>query len=238
MQFKKSDHGKILFFIPARGGSKGIPIKNIKELKGKPLIYYSIDIARKFADDKDICVSSDSKEIIDVVNNYALDVPFVRPASLATDKSPTNDAIRHALDFYAAKGIFYDVVVLLQPTSPFRKEEHVAGALNKFHKDIDMVVTVCETDANPYYVLFEEDGSGFIAKSKKGNFTRRQDCPKVWRLNGAVYVINTSSLINRPTKDFTKIIKSEMEEIYSVDLDTPLDWQWAEFLLQTGAVSV
>jgi N-acylneuraminate cytidylyltransferase len=101
-----------------------------------------------------------------------------------------------------------------------------------------MVVTVCETDANPYFVLFEEDESGFITKSKKGNFHRRQDCPKVWQMNGAVYVINVASLGINLIKDFKKIEKSEMEEIYSVDLDTPLDWQWAEFLLKTGNVKL
>jgi len=229
---------KILFFIPARGGSKGIPFKNIKELGGKPLIYYSIDIARNFADDKDICVSSDSDEIINVVKKYGIDVPFVRPAHLATDESPIDDSIKHALDFYTSKGVSYDVVILLQPTSPFRKKEHVETALNKYRNDIDMVVTVFETDANPYFVLFEEDETGFIYKSKTGNFYRRQDCPKVWRLNGAVYVINTDSLKSMPIKDFKKIIKSEMEEIFSVDIDTLLDWQWAEFLLKSGNVKL
>jgi CMP-N,N'-diacetyllegionaminic acid synthase len=237
MQYKESNR-KVLFIIPARGGSKVIPSKNIKELNGKPLICYSIDIARNFAEDKDICVSTDSEEIIRVVRNYNLDVPFVRPARLATDESPTQDTIKHALEFYESKGINYDIVVILQPTSPFRKKEHVADALAKFNKNIDMVVSVCETDANPYFVLFEEDKSGFITRSKKGNFHRRQDCPKVWRVNGAVYVINAVSLKNQLIADFKKIVKSEMEEKFSVDLDTPLNWQWAEFLMKTGTVSI
>jgi CMP-N,N'-diacetyllegionaminic acid synthase len=238
MPHKNSSTYKILFFIPARGGSKGIPHKNIKELHGKPLIYYSIDIARYFADDKDICVSSDSEEIIKVVKKYNLDVPFTRPAHLATDESPTEEAIKHALDFYESKGIYYDVVVLLQPTSPFRKKEQVADAIAKFRLEIDMVVSVSETKANPYFVLFEEDESGYITISKKGNFQRRQDCPKVWQINGAVYVINTASLKHQPIKDFKKIIKSEMPAINSVDIDNELDWTWAEFLIKTGTVSV
>ena len=105
---------KTLFLIPARGGSKGIPRKNIKELNGKPLIQYSIDVARRLTGDENICVSTDDREIIEVVEKSGLEVPFIRPESLAADTATTNDVICHALNFYKDKGTAYDNIVLLQ----------------------------------------------------------------------------------------------------------------------------
>src|SRR5690606_37282830 len=111
-----------LVIIPARGGSKGLPGKNIKKLDGKPLLYYSIDVARKIFAEADICVSTDDENIIACVEQYPLGVPFRRPSELATDATGTYEVLKHAIGFYANKGIFYKYIVLLQPTSPFRKE--------------------------------------------------------------------------------------------------------------------
>lgn len=221
---------KYLFLIPARGGSKGIPRKNIKLLGNKPLIYYAIDIARNFVSDNNICVSSDDEEIINLVEQYGLKVPFKRPYELATDTASGNDVINHAISYYNREGVNFDVVVELQPTSPFRKTSDVKNALDLFDNTLDMVVSVKETASNPYYVLFEENSKGFLEKSKKGNFTRRQDCPKVYELNGAVYVMNVKSLEKMEIKDFTKIVKSVMDEENSIDLDSPSDWEYAEYL--------
>ena len=115
---------KILYIIPARGGSKGIPHKNIKPLNGKPLIYYTIDVARQLTSDENICVSSDDAEIIQAVEDYGLKVPFKRPDHLSTDTATTNDVLLHALNFYQSKGINYEVIILLQPTSPLRTVQH------------------------------------------------------------------------------------------------------------------
>src|ERR1039457_6994070 len=104
---------KNLYLIPARGGSKRLPGKNIKELNGKPLIYYSIDAARQFAPNADICISSDDSETIRTVEKYGLQVPFVRPDKLATDHATSFDVIRHALEYYENQNIHYDVVILL-----------------------------------------------------------------------------------------------------------------------------
>ena len=112
---------KTLVIIPARGGSKGIPHKNIRPLGGKPLICRAIDHARSVAADADICVSTDDPEIIRTVEDYGLHVPFVRPACLATDSCGTYEVLLHALDHYEQQGIHYDAIVLLQPTSPFRR---------------------------------------------------------------------------------------------------------------------
>ena len=228
---------KALFVIPARGGSKGIPHKNIKLLGGKPLIGYSVDVARQFADDADICVSTDDEEIASVVRSMGLEVPFMRPAELATDKSGTYEVLLHALDFYRSKGVEYDVLVLLQPTSPFRKAEDVKAALDMYSPDIDMVVTVKEASSNPYYNCYEKDENGFLAISKgDGKFTRRQDAPKVWEYNGAVYVINVASLRKMTLGEFRRRRMSVMDSVRSVDLDTEIDWLIAEKLLESGRI--
>ena len=157
-----------LVIIPARGGSKGIPRKNIKLFDGKPLIYYTIDCARAICSDVDICVSTDDAEIISVVEQYGLQVPFVRPAELATDEAGTYEVLLHALDFYEKKGVHYDIVVLLQNTSPFRTPQQVKDALGLYRKDVDMVVSVKECAANPYYCVFEENQDGFLHICKGG----------------------------------------------------------------------
>lgn len=229
-----------LFLITARGGSKGIPKKNIKLLEGKPLIYYSIDIAKQFVDDEYICVSTDDDEIIQVVEKYPLKVPFKRPAHLATDTASSFDVIIHALQHYNSVGLDPQVIVLFQPTSPFRRYEDVQNALNAFNENIDMVVSCVETDANPYFILFEENKEGYLVKSKEfKNAGRRQDMPKVYQINGAVYVINSQSLKKYYGFDqFTKTKKVMMNKINSLDIDEPIDWQYAEFLLKGGHVKI
>ncbi|OFX78115.1 MAG: CMP-N-acetylneuraminic acid synthetase [Bacteroidetes bacterium GWE2_29_8] len=220
-----------LFIIPARGGSKGIPYKNIKEFYGKPLIYYSLDLARQFTSDVNICISTDDKKIIECVNDYKYKVPFIRPMELSTDESGTYDVLKHALIHYNSIGENYDNIILLQPTSPIRKKEHINDSLNLFSTNIDMVVSVKESDANPYYNLFEEDHNGYLIKSKKGKYTRRQDCPKVWEYNGSIYLINTSSLLKYDSfGDFTKKKKYLMSQLYSIDIDNQLQWDFAEFI--------
>ncbi len=176
-----------------------------------------------------ICISTDDPKIIQISEELGVPVPFVRPAELATDTASTNDVILHAIDFYAQKGIFYEIVVLLQPTSPFRLQQHIQEALALFEPEIDMLVSVFETKSNPYYVLFEEQADGWLQKSKTGQFTRRQDVPKVYELNGSIYVINVAALKKYGSMaKFTKLKKYIMEPIYSIDLDTPLDWLIAE----------
>lgn len=223
---------KTLYVIPARGGSKGIPGKNIKPLAGKPLIEYSIDVARALANDEDICVTTDDNAIIETVERTRLKVPFVRPAELSTDQSGTYEVLLHALDFYESKGVHYDTMVLLQPTSPFRTVDDVKACLELYSDDIDMVVSVKQAATNPYYNAFEIDDNGFLHISKgEGNYTRRQDAPKVWEYNGAVYVINVESLRKMPLGKFTRRRMYEMSAERSIDLDTPTDWLIAETII-------
>lgn len=226
---------KTLYVIPARGGSKGIPGKNIKPLAGKPLISYTIDVARELAPDCDICVTTDDADIISTVEAMNLKVPFVRPAELATDHSGTYEVLIHALDFYESQGIHYDTLVLLQPTSPLRTADDVRSCLQLYTPEIDMVVSVMQAATNPYYNAFETDENGFLHISKgDGKYTRRQDAPKVWEYNGAVYVINTASLRKMKLGEFTRRKMYEMSRERSIDLDSPTDWLIAETLIRNN----
>ncbi len=175
-----------LIIIPARGGSKGLPGKNIKPLNGKPLIHYTIEAALEVSSKENICVSTDDAEIIRVAEQTGLKVPFVRPADLSTDTAGTWKVVRHAIDWYKKQGKNYNTIILLQPTSPFRTGKHIKEAYELMSENTDMVVSVTETKSNPYFTLFEEDENGFIHQSKKANFTRRQECPKIYELNGVL----------------------------------------------------
>jgi len=221
---------KPLVVIPARGGSKGVPRKNIKLLLGKPLIHYTIEAAQKIFTNDVICVTSEDQEIIDISNQTGINVTLKRPEHLASDSSGTYEVLLNAIDYSENAGYFPDTIILLQPTSPFRNSDQIEDALQLYTDQIDMVVSVKETKSNPYYILFEEDNNGFLIKSKKANFHRRQDCPKVWELNGAIYIINVSSLKKNKISDFEKIIKYEMDEISSHDIDTNFDWKIAEII--------
>lgn len=224
---------RTLVIIPARGGSKGIPHKNIKPLDGKPLIHYTIDVARAIVADEDICVSTDDSEIISVVEQYGLKVPFVRPKELATDTAGTYEVLLHALNYYEKKlNRNYDVVILLQNTSPFRSAEQLKEALKLYRDDIDMIVSVKECPANPYYCVFEENAEGFLHVCKgEGNIFRRQDAPKVYEYNGAIYIMNVNVLKTTHMHRMKKRVKYVMDERSSFDLDTMWDWQMAEMMI-------
>ncbi|MCZ4407253.1 acylneuraminate cytidylyltransferase family protein [Cryomorphaceae bacterium 1068] len=221
-----------LVIIPARAGSKGLPGKNIKPLNGKSLIAYTIEAALEVFPQESVCVSTDSEEIAACARIFGAVTPFFRPKDLATDTASTEQVLIHAIDFFQSQGSEFKTVILLQPTSPFRRTEDIKKAIELFDDSLDMVVSVCETKSNPYYVLFEENEEGFLEKSKTGKFTRRQDCPKVYEFNGSIYVINVKSLREKGMAQFNKIKKLEMPKIYSVDIDDEVDWNYAEFLVK------
>lgn len=223
-----------LYIIPARGGSKGIPRKNIKPLCGRPLIAYSIDAALDAgASPRSIILSTDDAEIAETGRRLGLDVDYMRPAELATDTAGSREVILDAMDWADRRGIAYDCVVLLQPTSPMRTAADIKAALELYTPDTDMVVSVKEASANPYYNCFETDPkTGYLHISKgDGLLTRRQDAPPAWEYNGAVYVINPQSIRNMPLGAFKKRVPSVMPAERSVDLDTPTDWLVAEAMM-------
>ncbi len=224
----------VLIIIPARGGSKGIPRKNIKLLNGKPLIYYTIDTARAITADENICVSTDDEEIKFVVESYGMKVPFLRPDELSTDTAGTYEVLLHALDFYEKQGRKYNAILLLQTTSPFRTAEQVIEALQLFdNSNADMVVSVKECPANPYFNVFEEDRDGYLHVCKgDGNIFRRQDAPKVYEYNGAIYIMDAHTLKHTHMHMMQHRVKYVMDAESSFDLDTMQDWQMAEMMLK------
>lgn len=226
---------EVLVIIPARGGSKGVPKKNIKLLNGKPLIQYTLEFAKAIFRKDQICVSTDSQEIAEVAKGLDVPVPFIRPDAIATDKTGMREVLLHAVNYYYhIQGKKYKYLLLLQPTCPFREQgdwsqiNQIAAQFPGF----DMIVSVKESHANPYFNLFEEDKAGFLALSKKADFVRRQDCPKIYEYNGAFYLINIASLEKFALSQFEKIIKYIMPSERSVDIDTLSDWEQAERMMR------
>ena len=221
-----------LIVIPARGGSKGVPGKNIKLLNGIALINYTIEAARSMFSDEVICVSTDDVQIKEVVEEIGLKVPFLRPEELATDTAGTYEVLLHAIDQYEKKGYFPDTLILLQATSPFRTGKQIEEALKLFDSDCEMVVSVKETKSNPYYILREENEEGWLEQFKESKFTRRQDCPKVYELNGAIYIMSVKALKKKALSEFVKVRKFEMNEVSSHDIDTMIDWKISELIIK------
>ena len=229
-----------LYIIPARGGSKGIPGKNIKNLSGKPLLAYTVDVAKQCATDENhIILSTDSEEIAEVSRSLGLKVDYMRPAALATDKSGSREVILDVMDWADQRDVKYDCIVLLQPTSPFRTADDVNGCLKLYDRSVDMVVSVTEAATNPYYNCFETDPeSGYLNISKgDGKLSRRQDAPPAWEYNGAVYVINPQSIRDHALGEFARRVPFVMPKERSVDIDTPIDWLIAETLINQTNLS-
>lgn len=220
----------ILVVIPARGGSKGLLGKNIKMLCDKPLISYSIDVARAITSDENICVSTDDQKIINSVENYGLKVPFVRPAEFATDTATTNEVLLHALDFYEKQGKHFSKLLLLQPTSPLRKVYEVKEAIDLYRDDLDMVVSVTKSHAPA--VLCNDNEQGFLELVYNKNATGRQSLPTFYEFNGAIYVINTKSLREKGLSRFTKRLKYVMPKESSVDIDDIWDFMLIESIIK------
>ncbi len=223
---------KPLYIIPARGGSKGIPGKNIIDLCGKPLIAYTIDAALQVASPDRILLSTDSDVIAEVAAQCGLPTDYRRPKALATDTAGSREVILDAMDYADKIGLEYNAVVLLQPTSPLRTSVDILSALQLYSTDIDMVVTVCESRANPYYNCFETDDNGYLHISKgEGLISRRQDALHAWEYNGAVYVINPESIRKMSLGEFPRRVPSVMPLERSIDIDSPLDLAIARYML-------
>ena len=225
---------KALYLIPARGGSKGVPGKNIRLLGGKPLIAHSIGHALEVADREDVVVSTDSEEIKGTALEAGARVPFLRPAELASDTAGSREVMLHAIDYLSAKGENYDTIVLLQPTSPLRDPADIRRAVEIYKESgADMVVSVAEARTNPYYNAFETDKNGFLKISKgEGNLTRRQDAPKVWEFTGAIYVIKVSALREKSITKFDRILPLPTKRETAIDIDEEMDFLVCEEMIK------
>lgn len=220
---------KVLGIIPARGGSKGVKNKNIRILGGKPLIAWTIE-ATKSSKYLDRCIlSSESENIINIAKSYHCEVPFQRDARLARDETPSIDVVIDAMERCPG----YDWVVVLQPTSPLRIGQDIDRALEKCTDlKAPACVSVCEAEQTPYWMYTIKDGEKLepILPQTKG--TRRQDLPKVYILNGAIYLAEQNWL--RQVKDFKRAetVAYQMPTKRSLDIDTELDFELAEALIQ------
>ncbi|MCX4296485.1 MAG: pseudaminic acid cytidylyltransferase [Lachnospiraceae bacterium] len=224
----------MLAVIPARGGSKGVPGKNIKELSGKPLIVYTIEAALDSNIFEKVIVSTDSEEIAGIAKQSGAEVPFIRPDELSGDMIPSDDVIIHTLDFYKKQGIEFDNVCKLQPTSPFRNSQHLKDSYNLFcEKNVDFLVSVCECEHSPMW-------AGTIEKDLKlDNFIQedmkkacRQSLPVYYRLNGAIYIGKVKAFEQNKSFLGRNSIAYIMPQEASIDIDTSLDFEYAEFFMK------
>lgn len=222
-----------LAIIPARGGSKGIKDKNIINLKGKPLIAYTIEAAIESQVFDEIMVSTDSLKIAEISKSFGAKIPFLRPKELASDNAKTVDVIIHALNYYINQNIEFDYFMLLQPTSPLRNSKDIQNAVNLlFEKNANSIVSVCETEHSPLWSNTLPDDlslANFIKQEVKN--IPRQELPKYYRINGAIYISNVDFFISE--KDFygEKSYAYVMPPERSIDIDNLVDLKLVEILL-------
>ncbi|WP_146549639.1 cytidylyltransferase domain-containing protein [Rummeliibacillus suwonensis] len=221
---------KILAIIPARGGSKGVPRKNIKLLVGKPLIAWTIEEAKKSKYISKLILSSEDDEIINVAKEYDCEVPFKRPIELAQDNTPGIDTILHAIEQCPG----YDYIILLQPTSPLRTSEDIDDFISYFiNQNVNACVSVCEPSKSPYWMYQLGTSNNLIPLLKENaSISRRQDLPKAYALNGALYIANIEWI--KQTKNFVtdETVAYVMPVNRSYDIDTIDDFQICEYLLE------
>lgn len=224
----------MIAIIPARGGSKGVPGKNIKLLNGAPLISYTIAAAYESNVFDRVIVSTDSEEIAEVSIKYGAEVPFLRPKSISGDMASSDDAIIHALNYFEEKAGRVESVCKLQATSPLRDAGHIIEAYKLFSlTDVDFVVSVCECEHSPFWTgVLDETFSldGFIKEEYKR--ACRQSFPQYYRLNGAIYMGKTDAVISQKSFLGPNGKAYVMQQEDSIDIDSVLDFRIAEMIMK------
>lgn len=231
---------KVLGIIPARGGSKGVHRKNIRLLAGKPLLAYTAEAALKSQRLTRVILSTEDSEIADVAKQYGIDVPFMRPAELAEDTTPTLPVIQHALWKLSELGEEYDAVCLLQPTNPLRRSEDVDNCIDLLESTgADSVVSVLPVPAefNPAWV-YVSSRNGFIKllNGEDEPIPRRQDLPAAFHRDGTVYVTRTSVIRDRASLYGSKIHAYKIDPSFSMNIDTEEDWNTAQSRIASRSV--
>ena len=225
---------RIIGLIPARGGSKGIPRKNIVDLCGKPLIAYTITagLNSKYIDY--LMVSTDDREIADVSSTCGAEVPFLRPPELATDTSKTIEVVIHAIEKLKTKGMAFDTLVLLQPTQPLRTSEDIDGAIEKYAEEHwNPLASVSLVDDHPLLIR-SIIGERLVSLINTSSTCRRQDMPAYYRINGCIYINEISSLTVE-TSFNDNPVPFVMDRSHSVDIDEKFDLIMAEYIINHKA---
>jgi CMP-N,N'-diacetyllegionaminic acid synthase len=221
----------VLALIPARGGSKGVPKKNIKSFNGKPLISYTINDALNSKLITHVVVSTDSQEIADVALKYNAIVPFLRPKNIAEDVTSDFPVMEHAIKWYKKQGQIFDYMVFLRPTNLFRSSNDIDKGINKINKfNYDSIRSISEVNYSPYWMKTVVNDKLVNFLDSKYSESRRQDLPKVYQANGAVDIIKIDTILKKKSRYGNNIGYFKMNEISNVDIDTQLDFEIAEFL--------
>lgn len=224
---------KSLGIIMARSGSKGIKDKNIRNLNGKPLISYTIEHALKSRYIDEVMVSTDSKKYAEIAKAYGAKVPFFRSKENSTDTSKSIDVVFEVLENYGKLGIYFDNIIILQPTSPLRTYKNIDGAFELYYdKNADSVVSVCECEHNPILCNVLPENMSLLGFIDEKNIQRRQDMKCYYRINGAIYISKVRKLREKKTFYHEKSYAYIMGQMESVDIDTELDFSYAEFLIR------
>jgi len=231
---------QIRAFIFARGGSKGVPGKNIKPLGGKPLIAHAIDCALSCPSLGSVTVSTDDPEIAAVAREFGAEVPFLRPAELAGDTSAEWLAWRHAIAHFEDHGRPFDVMLSLPTTSPFRAVEDVENCIAMLRRNpaTDAVITVTEADRSPYFnmVRFTDEGQVKLAAEFDGAISRRQDAPRLFNITTVAYAVRTA-YVKRAGGLFEGAVQAvEVPQERALDIDTPYDFKIAQLLANDQAL--
>lgn len=223
---------KILGVITARGGSKGLPGKNIRPLGGKPLIAWTIEAAKQSKYIDSVILSSDDPEICQTARDFGCEVPFIRPEHLATDTADSISVLLHALEQVSEN---YHGLVVLQPTSPFRSAFHIDQSIELYDGDSqNSVVSVTESQKSPHWMYWIDKESRHMTPVLKSDnsYSRRQDIPNAYVLNGALYVIGVERFKRDKKLLDENTLAYVMNEKDSVDIDTIIDFKTAQFILE------
>lgn len=226
---------RVLALIPARGGSKRLPRKNIMSLDGIPLIGWTIKAAQTSNYIDEIVVSTDDDEVATIAKNLGASVPFKRPDYLASDVATSHSVIKHCLDYYENERVNFDIVVLLQPTSPLRTAAHIDAAMEIFQtKGAKSVISVCECDHSPLWSNVLPDNcsmENFLNKELLR--TRSQDLPKHYRISGAIYICDIPEYISSDGDFYNgDSYAYKMDASSSIDIDTDIDFKLANLIIK------
>lgn len=225
---------KVFGFIFARGGSKGVPNKNIRELCGKPLIAHAIEAGMKTRRFERIVVSTDSEIIADTARQFGAEVPFMRPPELATDTSPELLSWRHAVRYFLDRGEEFDVFASIPATAPLREPSDITRCLDVFlDGNCDVVLTCTASHSSPYFTMLTRDDNGYARiLLGDGTFARRQDTPKTYDITPVAYVTSPAFILKHDRLWAGTVNAVEVSKRSAIDIDEPLDFEMAEFLMR------